>query len=229
VNGDGYDDVIVTAPGFLVDHGYGAAFVFQGSASGIGSGGIPAAAARIESDRDRKITGWVAGAGDVNGDGYADVAVSGTDHPNWYHGWYAVFVGGPGGIADAWPGTGAVVNQPPENLTHFGEVLEGGGDLNGDGFDDVIVGARGRRLGARKAFVYHGSSEVGFRPDPADQYNAQLGTSVSAAGDVNGDGFDDVIVAPRTTTRARPTRARRSCSWVDPPGSRIGIRAMQRA
>jgi hypothetical protein len=154
VNGDGYDDVIVTAPGFLVDHGYGAAFVFQGSASGIGSGGIPAAAARIESDRDRKITGWVAGAGDVNGDGYADVAVSGTDHPNWYHGWYAVFVGGPGGIADAWPGTGAVVNQPPENLTHFGEVLEGGGDLNGDGFDDVIVGARGvDSVPARRSYI----------------------------------------------------------------------------
>jgi len=78
VNGDGYADVIVGA--YLYDAGLnnqGAAFVFLGSASGIADGNPPwTAAARLKSDQVNAILGIsVSGAGDVNGDGYADVIV----------------------------------------------------------------------------------------------------------------------------------------------------------
>ena len=77
VNGDGYGDVLVGAP--LYDAGQddeGAAFVFLGSATGVASGNPATAAAQLESDQANALLGFgVAGAGDVNGDGYADVTV----------------------------------------------------------------------------------------------------------------------------------------------------------
>ena len=78
MNGDGYADVIVGAP--LYDAGQtdeGAAFVFLGGASGIADGNPATAAAQLESnqaERAARLRAW-RGAGDVNGDGYADVIV----------------------------------------------------------------------------------------------------------------------------------------------------------
>ena len=77
MNGDGYADVIVGAPRY--DAGQtdeGAAFVFLGSASGIASGNPATPHAQLESNQAGACFGVsVAGAGDVNGDGYADVIV----------------------------------------------------------------------------------------------------------------------------------------------------------
>jgi hypothetical protein len=78
VNGDGYSDVIVGAYRYDAGQGWGegAAFVFLGSASGIASGNPSTAAAQLESNQAYLELGTsVAAAGDVNGDGYADVIV----------------------------------------------------------------------------------------------------------------------------------------------------------
>src|SRR5207244_3966598 len=84
---------------------------------------------------------------------------------------------------------------------HFGVSVATAGDVNGDGFTDVIVGADLYDNGETdegRAFVYHGSVS-GLLASPAwtaesDQPGAQFGVSVATAGDVNGDGFSDVIV-----------------------------------
>jgi hypothetical protein len=78
VNGDGYADVIVGGPGYDAGElNEGAAFVFLGSASGIAAGNPATAHAQLESDQVQGFLGVsVAGAGDVNGDGYADVIVA---------------------------------------------------------------------------------------------------------------------------------------------------------
>ena len=113
--------------------------------------------------------------------------------------------------------------------------MAGAGDVNGDGYADVIVGAHLRRgrddEGA--AFVFLGSASGIADGDPgtaaaqleSDQASAYLGISVAGAGDVNGDGYADVIVGAPTTTRARATRARPSSSWAAPRGSPTGIPA----
>ena len=77
MNGDGYADVIVGANNYAAGQVYeGAAFVFLGSAAGIADGNPATAAARLESDQAGGVLGiCVAAAGDVNGDGYADVIV----------------------------------------------------------------------------------------------------------------------------------------------------------
>jgi len=83
VNGDGYDDLIVGAPGFTEPEAdEGAAFVFYGSTSG------PSTSAdwSVEGNRPGAQFGYcVASAGDVNGDGYADIIVGA---PYFEHGEY---------------------------------------------------------------------------------------------------------------------------------------------
>lgn len=101
VNGDGYHDVIVGAYTYDAgEAGEGAAFVFLGSASGIMRWGNPENAdAQLESNQEKARLGQsVAGAGDVNGDGYADVIVGARNYdfaPDANEGAAFVYLGAP--------------------------------------------------------------------------------------------------------------------------------------
>ena len=201
VNRDGYDDLIVTAPGF--DNGQtreGAAFIFFGSATGLGLTGTPANADwHVEGNQQDASLGASAGtAGDVNGDGYADVLVGKVGGEG------AVFLylgstAGPG-LFPAWA---ADSNQP---FSMFGVTVATAGDVNGDGYADVMIGADAyfdpeNQEGA--VFLWHGGpSGLGANGTPVNadwsaQGNlpsAKLGAAIGPAGDVNGDGLGDVIL-----------------------------------
>ena len=197
VNGDGYSDVIVGAIGY--DNGQadeGGAFVYHGAASGLSA----TAAWTAESDQDEADFGHSVGtAGDINGDGYSDVIVGAPWYDNGQSGEGRAFVyhGAAGGLAAAhtWSAEG---NQDGAIL---GISVGTTGDVNGDGYSDVIVGAYGYSNGQTDegmAYVYHGSA-AGLAASPAwtaesDQDGAQFGSSVATAGDVNGDGYSDVII-----------------------------------
>jgi hypothetical protein len=196
VNGDGFSDVIVGA--WWYDNGQedeGRAFVFLGSASGLSS--TPSWTA--ESDVMWVGFGYsVSTAGDVNGDGFSDVTV-GVPYQDWstQQGQAVVYLGSASGLS-ATPAWSALGNQPN---AHFGMAVSSAGDVNGDGFSDIIVGARDYDNGQTDegmAFVYLGSasglSATAAWTAESDQNSAFLGHSVSSAGDVNGDGFSDVLV-----------------------------------
>jgi hypothetical protein len=200
VNGDGYSDVIAGA--YQYDNGdnnEGAAFVYHGSASGIST----TAAAMVESNQANALLGVsVAGAGDVNGDGYSDVIVGAYGYDNGENNEGAAFVyhGSVSGIS-----TTAVATVESNQATAWlGYSVAGAGDVNGDGYSDVIVGACLYDNGSTDegaAFIYHGSasgiSTTAAARVESDQATAYMGYSVACAGDVNGDGYSDVIVGVR--------------------------------
>jgi uncharacterized repeat protein (TIGR01451 family) len=219
VNGDGYADVIVGAPYY--DHGQideGAALIFLGSAAGV-MGSSPADAhALLESDQQYAYLGAsVSTAGDVNGDGYADVIVGARSYDNGQsnEGAALVFLGSTDGIVGSSPADAHALLESNQDSADLGSSVSTAGDINGDGFADVIIGARSYDNGQSNegaALVFLGSAAgiVGSSPAGAhallesDQQLAYLGHSVSTAGDVNGDGFADVIVGASTYDNGQP-------------------------
>ncbi len=133
----------------------------------------------------------VSGAGDVNGDGFADVIVGVyLDDNNGYNSGSArVLSGADGTILFTFNGDSA--------NDYFGRSVSGAGDVNGDGFADLIVGAAGddnNGNGSGSARVLSGADGTILFTFNGDSANDAFGVSVSGAGDVNGDGFADVIV-----------------------------------
>ena len=203
-NGDGYHDVIVGA--FPYGSSAGRAYVFLG-----GPGAFNAAA-------DSFVTGstandWlgisVAGAGDLNADGFADVVVGaeGNDIGGTYAGQVYVYFGSAGDSLDVTP-DGTLTGAAGEAL---GRSVASAGDVNGDGYADVIVGAflSGPPSQAGKAYVYLGGGGTTFNATADGTLTGSavaddaFGRTVASAGDVNGDGFADVVAgAPNNGSTA---------------------------
>ncbi|MDP2309080.1 MAG: FG-GAP-like repeat-containing protein [Pseudomonadota bacterium] len=182
VDDDGYDDVIVG--------GYGRAYVFHGASTGVSV----TATTHTNRASDDEQARSVSGAGDVNGDGYADVIVgvsSGRYEP--YASRALVYLGSSSGVSAAESTT-----LIGDDLS-FGASVSGAGDVDHDGYDDVIVGSPGAYGGSGSAFVYLGSASGLSTTPEADLSSGATehdgyGASVSGAGDVNDDGYDDVLV-----------------------------------
>ncbi|HSJ58982.1 MAG TPA: integrin alpha [Anaerolineae bacterium] len=196
VNGDGYDDVLIGAPAFSDGvNAKGAAFLFFGSAAGLES---EPAWSTVGTQKDGLEGHAVAGAGDVNGDGYADliVGVPGWSAAAMSEGAAYLFFGSAGSISQTpdWSYYGGVASA------QLGASVAGAGDVNGDGYDDILVGAPGYSVdhtGEGTILLFLGG-DTGLDPAPdwqalGGQPGARLGTSVSSAGDVNGDGYDDLL------------------------------------
>ncbi len=227
VNGDGYDDVIVGA--YLND----AAGITNAGAAYVVYGGPNAALVNGVINLDTVATGTggfkiigqsaspqagyhVSSAGDVNADGYADVLVMALNSNAAY-----VVYGGSNaapvnGVIDldlVATGQGGFKIVGENSSDAVGSGLAAGGDINGDGHADFILGAYGNTAGgsyAGAAYVIYGGPNAAPAGGVLDLHTVAAGTggfkivgenafdvaggSVAAAGDLNQDGFDDLIV-----------------------------------
>jgi hypothetical protein len=199
VNGDGFADALVSAPG-TGDY-QGSVYVYFGGPSGLSS----SPATVLSGEQAGSVFGMSASsAGDVNGDGYADVIVgaeyyrgSSSDDPQ--PGRAYLYLGSATGLG----ASPALILNAPDTLSElFGATVASAGDLNGDGYGDVFVLGTGNSpmsggftvVGKVYEFL-GGPSGLSADPDVALAIDPTADfVSVARAGDLNGDGYADVVV-----------------------------------
>jgi hypothetical protein len=203
VNGDGYPDVIVGAP-YAVDptspqSQEGRAYVYHGGSGGLGTtpqwtlSGVQVGAHLGTS---------VAGAGDVNGDGFSDVVIGSPEFDATSK--LGVVTPDAGRVIVGYgSSTGVSLTTGLNVFSAFrlGASVAGAGDVNGDGYSDIVVGAPSATntiSGEGAARVYAGSAS-GVSSGPLwTEYGGEafggFGSSVSSAGDADGDGLSDVLI-----------------------------------
>ena len=187
INGDGYDDVTVGAPAYEPG---GAVFIYFGSVSG------PSLSAdKIIYGNRIGFGNRVSCAGDLNNDSYFDLVIGDPFDTGRIH----VYYGSSSGIGD----TADWISESPGANVIFGYEVSSNGDVNGDGFDDLVANIRDHYVGQYHvgAYVYLGSASglsdngPSWSASTSGASSDEFGWQISISGDVNGDGFDDLALS----------------------------------
>ena len=225
INGDGFTDILVGAPENDSGGSYaGAAYVIFGTDSAfappdgegravIDAGSLGAGGFVIEGGGADARFGWsIASAGDVNGDGFDDIVLStpfvGDGEAYLIYGKAGGF--GPINVDTLAPDAGVVIEGAPSHSS--GRTISSAGDVNGDGFDDIVISSANTSFDFGMAYIVFGGDSLGT-PDggrtvldldglpTGDGFlvRSSFGDeprqlNVSSAGDINGDGFDDLVL-----------------------------------
>jgi len=213
INGDGLNDVLIGAPG--VNSSYGEVYVIYGTEKPLGTIDFtlpldPEIGFTLRGNLSRgKLGASVSNAGDFNGDGISDIILS-APSANQSAGVAYLIYGSQTRNSDLIldleldPKDGFVIFG--DYGESFGMDVDEAGDVNGDGLSDVIIGCPSFSFTQGKAYIIYGKK--GFEQgnvytvslDPTQGFwlagtlYSQFGKAVSGAGDLNGDGIDDIVI-----------------------------------
>jgi len=206
VNGDGYDDILIGA--FHNNEGgdnAGQSYLIFGKPSGWSMDtSLSSADASFIGEESGDYSGsCLSGAGDVNGDGYDDIliGVDSNDEYGSYTGQTYLIFGKPTGWSkdtDLSSADASFVGE--DGSDHCGYSVSGASDVNGDGYDDILITSIwdkvylifGKPTGwSMDTPMSNANADASFMGEDSQDY---CGASVSGAGDVNGDGYDDILI-----------------------------------
>ncbi len=227
LNNDGFDDVIISNSPFNSFSSSSESYIIFGGNSFNsslnpsqlnGSNGFVLNGINANDDFGASVSG----AGDINGDGIDDIIIGAPDADIYDDGYYpdgniytgesyVIFgkntIGNSGSFeTNSLNGNNGFIIRGIDSFDLSGSVVSDAGDINSDGFDDVIIGADNANDYRGESYVVFGGSSFnteinlseldgsnGFKIDDDEEFGYS-GISVSGAGDVNHDGFDDIII-----------------------------------
>jgi hypothetical protein len=197
LNSDGFGDFVAGAGGY--NGGLGAFFLYYGAETGLDSVTPYIISAPIGQDTGFGLV--PAGAGDLNGDGYEDLAVGvplfSNNAQTVAEGSVFVYYGSDTGLVT----TAFTLIESNQDSAFMGSGVSSAGDVNGDGFGDLLVGIPRYDHGQvdeGAAFLYFGDSigidTSNYQILDSDIPSQTIGLRVGSAGDLNGDGFGDIVL-----------------------------------
>ena len=200
INGDGLDDILISAPNW--NNTRGRVYLYYG-----GSNIDPATPDVVFSGEDPNThLGGYAGtfSCDINNDGYQDVLV-GARGTNDYDGRVYIFHGGPvmNTVADM------ILEGEAGQKGNFGLTVTAG-DIDNDGFEDILVGAMTYDHERGRVYLFWGGDPMDTKPDVIFEGEAAgdwFGRKIDAGGDVNGDGYNDILIGARFWGQQKEGRA----------------------
>jgi hypothetical protein len=238
VNNDGFSDVIIGASGYDVPnmgggidadkggaavlYGHAGSFVSFNSFNQIGSGNANPGFRITGQNAGDDAGSAVSSAGDFNGDGFDDILIgaSTAKPPGGGSSTGAAYVVYGGKTIDSNITLGTAKGLKINGIASgdsLGDAVALAGDVNNDGFSDILIGASGNDANGNnsgEAYVVYGGKNLGSSMSAADAdirlqgigNNTLAGTSVSSAGDFNGDGFSDLLIGG-TSANVAPGQA----------------------
>ena len=190
-NGDNVDDIVVTSFSYSGGSETLAISIFWGSRN------INTQPDVIINLPDTATYYVIANAGDINSDGYDDIIV-GLPYWNNRTGKVIIFFGG-----DPMDPENNLILEGQEEYSYFGAAVSSAGDFNGDGFSDFMIQLPSNSYiqnDRSVVYLYYGSNNIDTIPDliftSLGIYD-DFGSSIHCVGDVNGDGFDDILIGAK--------------------------------
>lgn len=230
INRDGYADLLIGAWGYSNGGKQGRSYVMFGKPGVGGSGTIALSSLtgvtgfKLNGESNKDESGYsVSAAGDVNNDGYPDLLIGASGYPSGSNqGRSYVVFGGPGvgssgliSLANL-NGSNGFKLDGEFNNDNSGYSVSAAGDINADGYLDLLIGAYGYQSGSNRgrSYVVFGGPGVGssgqislsnlngsngFKLDGESNHD-NSGIRVGAAGDINGDGYADLLIGATNYT-----------------------------